>query len=88
MKVDPTSRAAHKNASRPSSEPRLSSGGRVGLPIDATVAIAQASIHVPATIAGSCSRIVRFLAAQDYVGGVVRERSFGHRRRASDERRR
>lgn len=48
----------------------LGGTGRVGLPIDATVVIAQTSIYVPSNDRGLVRRIVRFLAAQDYVGGL------------------
>ncbi len=48
----------------------LGGTGRIGLPIDATVIIAQASIYVPSNDRGLVRRIARFLATQDYVGGL------------------
>ena len=48
----------------------LGGTGRIGLPIDARVIVAQTSIYVPSNDRGLVRRIVRFLAAQDYVGGV------------------
>ena len=51
--------------------------GRVGLPIDARVVIAQASIYVPGSDRGLVHRIVGFLAAQDYVGGLFVNDRFG-----------
>jgi arylsulfatase A-like enzyme len=80
VKVDPT-------IAQPTAQvrQRLSNGaaiiggsGRVGLPIDATVAIAQTSIHVPGNDRKLVQRIVRFLAAQDYVGGLFVNDRFGH----------
>lgn len=44
--------------------------GRMGLPIDAKVIIAQTSIYVPGNDRDLVHRIVRFLATQDYVGGL------------------
>ena len=44
--------------------------GRVGLPIDARVIVAQTSIYVPGNDRGLVRRIARFLATQDYVGGL------------------
>ena len=48
----------------------LGGTGRIGLPIDARVVIAQTSIYVPSNDRGLVRRIVRFLLAQDYVGGL------------------
>ena len=63
---------------RPSSGASIIGGtGRVGLPIDARVVIAQTSIHVPGNDRGLVQRIVRFLAAQDYVGGLFVNDRFG-----------
>ena len=68
----------------PGSEARLTGGaaivggtGRIGLPVDARVVIAQTSIHVPGNDRGLIQRIVRFLTAQDYVGGVFVNDRFG-----------
>jgi arylsulfatase A-like enzyme len=44
--------------------------GSIGLPTDAKVIIAQTSIYVPGNDRGMVARIARFLAAQDYVGGL------------------
>ena len=63
--------------------------GRIGLPIDAKVIIAQTSIYVPGNDRGLVHRIVRFLATQDYVGGLfVNDRLGSGARRAAHERRR
>lgn len=51
--------------------------GRIGSPIDATVVIAQTSIHLPGNDRGLLQRIVRFLTAQDYVGGLFVNDRFG-----------
>jgi arylsulfatase A-like enzyme len=48
----------------------LGGTGRIGLPIDAKVIIAQASIHVPGNDRALVGRIARFLTTQDYVGGL------------------
>jgi arylsulfatase A-like enzyme len=48
----------------------IGGSGRVGLPIDARVVIAQASIYVPGNDRSLTGRIARFLATQDYVGGL------------------
>jgi arylsulfatase A-like enzyme len=48
----------------------LGGAGGVGLPIDARVIIGQTSIYVPGNDRGLVRRIARFLAAQDYVGGL------------------
>lgn len=55
----------------------IGGSGRIGPPIDAAVVIAQTSIHVPRNDRGLVQRIVRFLAAQDYVGGLVVNDRFG-----------
>ena len=52
--------------------------GAIGLPIDAKVVIAQTSIHVTGNDRSLAQRIVRFLTAQDYVGGVFVNDRFGH----------
>jgi arylsulfatase A-like enzyme len=44
--------------------------GSVGMPIDAKVIIAQTSIYVTGNDRSLGQRIVRFLSAQDYVGGL------------------
>ena len=63
---------------RPSGGAAIIGGtGRIGLPIDARVVIAQASIYVPGNNLGLVHRIVRFLAAQDYVGGLFVNDRFG-----------
>ena len=48
----------------------IGGSGRVGLPIDAKVIIAQASIYVPGNDRSLTGRIARVLAAQDYIGGL------------------
>ncbi len=75
---------------RPTGEAALLGGtGRIGLPIDATVIIAQTSIYVPSNDRGLVRRIVRFLADAGLRGRVVRQRSAGTGgRRAAHERRR
>src|SRR5688572_29255652 len=72
VKVDPTiTRATTEVRQRPTGGAALIGGtGRVGLPIDARVVVAQASIYVPGSDRSLTNRIVRFLATQDYVGGL------------------
>jgi arylsulfatase A-like enzyme len=78
-KVDPTlPQPAGDVRQRPSGGSALIGGtGRVGLPIDVKVVIAQTSIYVPGNDRGLVRRIVRFLAAQDYVGGLFVNDRFG-----------
>ena len=51
--------------------------GRVGMPIDARVIVAQTSIYVPGNDGALARRITQFLAAQDYVGGLFVNDRFG-----------
>ena len=51
--------------------------GRIARPTDASVIIAQSSIYVPGNDRGLVQRIVRFLAMQDYVGGMFVHDRFG-----------
>jgi arylsulfatase A-like enzyme len=51
--------------------------GRVGMPIDAAVIVAQTSIYVPGNDRALVRRITQFLAAQDYVGGLFVNDRFG-----------
>ena len=56
---------------RPTGASALLGGtGRMNRPLDARVIIAQTSLYVPSNDRGLVRRIVRFLAAQDYVGGL------------------
>jgi arylsulfatase A-like enzyme len=56
---------------RPSGASALIGGtGRIGMPVDAKVVVGQASIYVPGGERALVQRIVQFLAAQDYVGGL------------------
>jgi hypothetical protein len=56
---------------RPTSSAAILGGtGRIGLPVDARVIIAQASIYIPGNDRALVRRIARFLATQDYVGGL------------------
>jgi arylsulfatase A-like enzyme len=83
VKVDPTitrpTSAQSATAGKPTAEVRqrptggaalIGGTGRVGLPIDARVVVAQASIYVPGSDRSLTNRIVRFLTTQDYVGGL------------------
>jgi hypothetical protein len=83
MRVDPAlakpTSAQSATAGKPSAGVRqrptggaavIGGTGRIGLPTDARVVIAQASIYVPGNDRGMVARIARFLAAQDYVGGL------------------
>jgi arylsulfatase A-like enzyme len=78
-RVDPTASDSTEGVRRwPSGGAAIIGGtGRIGLPIDATVVIAQTSIHVPGNDRGVVQHIVRFLAAQDYVGGFFVNDRFG-----------
>ena len=71
-RVDPTiaQPTAHV-LQRPSGASALIGGtGYVGVPIDAKVVVAQASIYVPGGDRDLVQQIVRFLTTQDYVGGL------------------
>jgi arylsulfatase A-like enzyme len=72
VKVDPSIPQPTADVrKRPSGGSALIGGtGRIALPIDAKVVIAQTSIHVPVNDRGLIRSIVRFLATQDYVGGL------------------
>jgi hypothetical protein len=72
MRVDPTIARARSDVRQ-----RLTTGaaliggnGRIGRPTDATVIVAQTSVYVPNNDRSLVQRIVRFLATQDYVGGL------------------
>ena len=71
-RVDPTrERSNDEIRQRPTGAAALLGGtGRVGVPVDATVIIAQTSIYVPGNDRELVRHIVRFLAAQDYVDGL------------------
>ena len=73
---------------RPTGAAALIGGtGSVGVPIDAKVIIAQTSIYVPGNDRSLGQRIVRFLATQDYIGGLfVNDRLGQSARRAPHER--
>lgn len=56
---------------RPTASTALIGGtGTIAKPTDAKVIVAQTSIHVPGNDKDLTRRIVRFLATQDYVGGL------------------
>lgn len=56
---------------RPSGAAALIGGtGRIGMPGDAKVVVGQMSIYLPGGERTLVQRIVQFLAAQDYVGGL------------------
>jgi arylsulfatase A-like enzyme len=55
----------------------IGGSGRISLPVDAKVIIAQTSIYVPGNDRALVHRIVRFLAGQDYVGGLFVNDRFG-----------
>ena len=71
-RVDPSiARPTAEVRQRPAGGAALIGGaGRIGRPIDADVVIAQSSIYVPGNDRSLVQRIARFLAAQDYVGGL------------------
>jgi arylsulfatase A-like enzyme len=70
-KVDPAGKPSPGVRQRPTGGAAVIGGtGRIGLPIDATIVIAQTSIHVPGNNRGMVGQIARFLATQDYVGGL------------------
>ncbi len=79
VKVDPTiPRPGGNVRQRPSSGVAAIGGsGRVLRPTDASVVIAQTSIYVTNHDRDMVTRIVRFLAAQDYVGGLFVHNRFG-----------
>ena len=52
--------------------------GSLGVPIDAKVIIAQTSIYVTGNDRSLGQRIVRFLSAQDYIGGLFVNDRLGH----------
>ncbi len=72
MRIDPTiAKPASDVRQRPSTGAALIGGsGRIEKPTDASVVVAQTSIYVPGNDRGLVQRIVRFLATQDYVGGI------------------
>jgi arylsulfatase A-like enzyme len=72
VKVDPSiAQATAEVRQRPTGGAAIIGGtGRIDLPIDARVVIAQASIYVPGNDRALTGRIARFLASQDYVGGL------------------
>ncbi len=71
-RVDPSiARATTEVRQRPTSSAAILGGtGRIGLPVDASVIIAQASIYIPGNDRAVVRRIARFLATQDYIGGL------------------
>jgi hypothetical protein len=79
VRIDPT--AAKPSASirqRPTGGAALIGGtGSMTRPIDATVAVAQTSIYVLRNDRALVRRIARFLATQDYVGGLFVNDRFG-----------
>ncbi len=79
MKVEPTIAKPDGNfRQRPSAGAALIGGsGLVSKPTDATIVVAQTSIYVPDNDRGLVERIVRFLATQDYVGGLFVNNRFG-----------
>ena len=72
IRIDPASPQPRSDVrQRPSTGGALIGGtGRVSRPTDAAVVVAQSSIYVAGNDRGMVERIVRFLAAQDYVGGI------------------
>ena len=71
MRVDPLAKPAKDTRQRPTGGAAVIGGtGRIGLPTDARVVVAQASIYVPGNDRGTVARIARFLTTQDYVGGL------------------
>ena len=78
-KVDPTiGQQTAAMRQRPSGSSALIGGtGKIARPTDAKVVVAQTSIHVPDNDRRMVQRIVRFLAAQDYVGGIFVNDRFG-----------
>ncbi len=71
MRVDPLAKPAKDTRQRPTGGAAVIGGtGRIGLPTDARVVVAQASIYVPGNDRGTVARIARFLMTQDYVGGL------------------
>ncbi len=79
MRVDPTIAQPGRDVrQRPSTGAALIGGtGRIARPTDASVVVAQTSIYVPGNDRGLVERIVRFLATQDYVGGIFVHDRFG-----------
>ena len=79
MRVDPAiTQSGRDLRQRPSTGAALIGGtGRIARPTDATIVIAQTSIHVPGNDRGLVERIVRFIATQDYVGGIFVHDRFG-----------
>ena len=76
-RVDPTiARPTTEVRQHPTTSAAILGGtGRIGLPVDAKVIIAQASIYIPGNDRAMVRRIARFLATQDYVGGLFVQRS-------------
>ncbi len=79
MRVDPAITQPGRDVrQRPSTGAALIGGtGRIARPTDASVVVAQTSIYVPGNDRGLVERIVRFLATQDYVGGIFVHDRFG-----------
>jgi arylsulfatase A-like enzyme len=79
VRIDPTVDAPTAAVQQhPTSDMALIGGmGRISRPTDASVVIAQTSIHVPANDRALIRRIVRFLATQDYIGGIFVNDRFG-----------
>ena len=55
----------------------IGGSGRIGKPTDATVVVTGGSIYVPDNDGEMVRGIVRFLASQDYVGGIFMNERFG-----------
>ena len=72
MRVDPSAgQATAAVRLRPTGAAAIIGGtGRIASPTDANVVVAQTSIYVPGNDRGLVHRIARFLATQDYVGGL------------------
>ena len=79
MTIDPTGAQLRSDIrQRPSTGAALIGGtGRIARPTDAAVIVAQSSIYIPGGDRGMVERIVRFLATQDYVGGIFVHDRFG-----------
>jgi arylsulfatase A-like enzyme len=70
MRIDPTA-TQPRSAQKPLGSAALIGGtGKISRPTDARVVVAQTSIYIPSNDRDLIQRIVRFLAAQDYAGGL------------------
>jgi arylsulfatase A-like enzyme len=79
VRIDPAATQSSANVrQRPTGGAALIGGtGSMALPIDATIVVAQASIYVLRSDRALVRRIARFLATQDYVGGLFVNDRFG-----------